>query len=535
MAKTQSALRAKNGTKGKPSTGGISVITSDEYQQVPTSSITIVERPDAGEDKLFFNPRNPDSFTPEKLAELIWSLRIDGLQTPLLVRSLTSDDGSVVHALELIAGERRLTSARFIASHNLPCFSEKTPRPKRFANGADVLFRNRFGKVEDQKDKAGIVVVAFDDEKGKSVAECPYEEVYPTQPGSVMFRFIPVKVIPQCADQRALRLAYTENGQSEPLPIKDEITLIERLTMRGLKQEDIAELLNSNVTFVSQTASFRRELPAEAFSKLVNGEMVRHVAVNLLSYKFEDREALYKETIQESEQEYSEAQAKHRRERENHEDAAELHTSAANKAEAKGELSAAAQQRRKAETAESKAEKAKQREQRAQSQKGHTKTGHVERAAAKLGIERRKAKILPKEEIEANYVKGMTPYIEGTKEDPVTGQTIPADLASIARRIAQAVLQGERDPIKVIREYMFDNEIWERPPEAASAPGRKKNAQMPVVNDELDPDEDEDDEDEDQDADDAEGSFERNESDDDDVDDFGGGARTHAEYERDWN
>lgn len=166
----------------------------------------------------------------------------------------------------------------------------------------------------------------------------------------------------------------------------------------------------------------------------------------------------------------------------------------------------------------------------------------------------RKKKLLPKEQIEELYVKGMVKASQGGVNDPITGEEIPMDQASIVRRTAKAILDGELDPFAVIRDYNVSNGIWTLPEETSAAkaehtaPTKKKRGKHRDEDDEdkeeleLD-DEDADEEDDFGEREPTEGDLEDSERflDDDDEDlydrdrDFGGRDFDSDAFDREWN
>ena len=76
------------------------------YTKVPLSMIRVVERPKEGEQKLFYNPRSPESVVSSKLTDLKESIRTKGLEEALSIRVRT-DDGKrqgKLSGIDLIAG-----------------------------------------------------------------------------------------------------------------------------------------------------------------------------------------------------------------------------------------------------------------------------------------------------------------------------------------------------------------------------------------------------------------------------------------------
>lgn len=456
MAVTMTNTR-KNSISKKPQlpkAGSIKIIGTGKYPLVPTNQITIVERPTGDNpSQLFFNPRQLSSFTPDIMSALELSIRSEGLIEPPLVRAITAEDGVTILAVQLIAGERRLRSVLKIIAEDLPCLDENAERPKTFKENSVVTRAGKFGVVLSQVD--GVVNVRLD--QGEK-AEWPYDDTSPTISGKKLYEHLPCNMLYNCSDERALRLAFTENDKSEPLTVAEEVTLVERLTMLGKKQDEICEILGANVTWVSQTSNFREELPKAAFDKLVAGKMARHVAVAILSYPPEDRQKIF-EASQLVEIEQTKAKVRElRQEQFQHEDAQELAIDEAKKAAKAGDTAKAQRETRRAASAGAKAAKAKQRRQRVEADAGVIKQGHTKQASIDTGITPKKGKMLDRQQIEEYWVDGLTKYVTGDELDPETGNVVPMHLAAIARRTASAILKGCADPLSVIREYLIANE-----------------------------------------------------------------------------
>lgn len=482
---TTAPKKGGNAKKAAPAqeapTGGIQLLGDGKYPKARLSDITIVPRPKEGEKKLFFNPRSATQFTPEKLAPLIYSIRLDELSTPPLVRAITDEKRNITR-LELIAGERRKRSLDCITLEDLPVFDENAEKPEVFAEGSVIVCRGRFGTVVAHA-KGCPVTVAFADQYGTAQQEIPYDDVYPTISGYTKYEWVEVRVIYDCDDKRAMRLSFTENDQSEPLTIQEEIALVERLLGKvgdeeGLTLAEVAEMLNQNITWVSQTGAFRDQLPPDAFDKLLTYQMTRNVAVNILSYKPEDRKAYYDAMVADEQETTAKEVATHRKKAAEHEDAEEIHRDNAQRASEDGDDKQADAERRKAETAAKKAEVERQRLQRARDNAGHLTSGHAKRAGAKTGLTPRKPKMLDRDEIESIFAKGMTRYIANDVTDPVTGNKFPTDLACMIRRAALAIINGERDPEAVMRDYLVANGIWDVP---ATTQSQKEEDEMRAV------------------------------------------------------
>jgi hypothetical protein len=457
-------MTAKTVARSKKSTrkqGDVQITGDGKYLLIPVDQIEIVERPKEGDEasQLFFNPRGLSSFTPERMAKIRLSIQIDGLQQPPVVRAFSK--GKKVERIQLIAGERRLRSVHQIVENDLPCYDENTKPPAKFKQGDIIIAKGKFGEVlTHQADK---VTVQIWNGMSPTTEErtFEYKEVLPTISGCELYRTIPCRVVYNINDAQALRLAFAENDQHDSLSTQEEIALVERLVARSMKVAEIAEMLGSNETWVSQTANFRTSLPEKAFERLLGGQMKRHVAVTIMGYEPEDREKLFTATL-EAEAEDS------RRKIEEADDAATqagdeeiLLLDEAQRAAKAGDTKTAERANRKAVTAATRAVKARDKKSKAEAQAGQIRTSHIERGASASGVKPKKAKILPKEDIEERYIAGMEQYLSGEELDPVCEETIPGDLAAIVRLTAAAILTGQRDPLVIIRKYMVEQERWE--------------------------------------------------------------------------
>jgi hypothetical protein len=92
---------------------------------------------------------------------------------------------------------------------------------------------------------------------------------------------------------------------------------------------------------------------------------------------------------------------------------------------------------------------------------GTLRQGHVQRGAAKVGIKPKKAKILPKADIEDLYVDQVKIWEKIGHIDPVTEHKIPGEYLALVRYTALAILEGERDPAAAVRTFMVKTGRWE--------------------------------------------------------------------------
>lgn len=521
----------------------VEIVSTGSLPLVRLSDIEFAPRPgaDQGQPFGFFNPRPAEEvMEPSKFNKLMYSIRLEGLLEAPVVRVWT--EGGKPKRVQHVAGERRLRCLHAIADGKLPCVDESAPKPDKYAPGSVVNWRNRFGVVRSQA--GSVVAVEFDDHLndtlGSGPADCPHAELTPTKPGDQLHEYVAVNVYYDIDDERAMRIAFSENDNSEPLSVKAEVDLVERYLASGKKQQEVAYLLNSNITFVSQRAAFRRDLPAGAFRLLMDGKMKANVGTYLLSLPAEHRQAAFDSMVLVERAETATAIRHHQTERERLLDEVDINSFEAGKAERRGDAAIAAKARRKAEVNAKKASAEAKRLERAKADSGTIKQGHAERGTASAGISPRKAKPLTREQVEHRYVRGLEPFVSECQKDQLTGEEIPCELAGLVRRTAEAIISGELDPVKVIRQHQIDAGVWAAPPGAGPAPRPKPKKSQRVRNvvedDEEDDFEDDDFDDEEDDDGPSDLELEGVSALDDDDDGF------HAEVssrrfgsDRDWN
>jgi hypothetical protein len=416
-------------TKASEKPKDIAISRDGKYQSVPLMSIEVIDRPQTeseSKEVLFYNPRFLENFDTETMRTLRESICRQGLLTPLIVRAFTEGatrDGRVIK-VQLIAGERRFRSLRYIYDKDLPVVDEET--------------------------------------KEKVSGRAYYEKVA-------------CRVYFNIGDEEALQIAFKENDQRSPLKIEEEIALVERLTERGMKQDEIADLLDTNVTFVSQTGSFRRELPKKAFGLLLKGLLSRHVAVQLLSFKAgKDRKAAFEAAVLNEQRDYQETIDALQEGIIDAEDYVEIANDEEEKAKAKGDTAAARKAARKRESAQNTLNRLHERKQRRESRRGQIQQGHLGAGAISAGIAPKKPKILNRKLIESMYVELIEEYTKRSEEnagdvDSVTGEPYPLDVLQVVKATAQAILHGEGDPLKVVRKIMVDRGDWSVPESDADA------------------------------------------------------------------
>lgn len=459
------------------------------YPRVPLSAIEIVERPPEGQEhtKVFYNPRKLSSFTPESMVELYWSIRTDELLEPLVVRVLGDADN--ISAVQLLAGERRLRTLMRLVSENVPCYSSELAVPKKWRANSVVLFEGRFAQVK--KHNTDGVEIDLWDEQDKATGELltvPADELLPTIPATKLYDTVACKVLHNITDERAMRVAMTENQKHRSLTIAEEVEAVERLTRMGLRQQKIAYMLATNITWVSQTSSFRSELPDEAFEKLMRGEMSRNVAVNFLGYHFKDRQTLFEATVKAEEEDTRQKLLEHQLAQEQAEDEKEILEESAKQAEEAGDDKTAAKRRKKAEAAEKKAKKEAERKARIEEKKGTIKSGHVQKAAATTGIKPKKAKVLPRPDIEA-FIAAADKLIGKKTIDPICQESVPDEALCFVKATAEAILSGQRDPLAVIRTVKVGSGKWSVADTEEDDPDAPEDQEEAFDPDEYDPEE----------------------------------------------
>jgi hypothetical protein len=454
--------------------GGVTIKSSDTNALVPLKSISFAPRPAAGDDPAkwgFYNPRPVEEVNEESSANsLRYSIRLDGILEDPVVRAFTDKkDPSKITGFEHIAGECRLTRLNEIVDGKLPCVDDEAQPPATYKAGAVVVYKNRFGTVVKQAGRT--VTVNFDDHfndsQGKGEQEVPHADLTPTISGDKKHAKVRVRLYVGINDDRSMRIAFTENHDSKPLSVRAEVELVERYLSQGKLQTEIAAILNTNITFVSQRGAFRTQLPPLAFEKLMGGKMAANMGVHLLSVEAAQRDAYFAALCAAEKQTTAETILRHRAEKEKHEDEADLHADEAEAGGGGGGGPRAPPLRKKAAAAKAKADKAGERQQRAEGDAGTIKQGHAGRAQTLSGITPRKGgKMLTKEQMEEQCVKPLTPYATDELPDPVTGHKVPSDYAALVRRAFQAAANGGTDPLAPIRDFMVSNGKWETPGEA---------------------------------------------------------------------
>lgn len=388
------------------------LVLDGKYPLIPIDMIELAERPEEGEEsqKLFYNPRSLDSFDTEAMSRLRESIQQDGLQQPPVVRIFTKEGSTTeIERIELIAGERRYRSISMLFQENAMCYDEDT---KEMVS-ARVLYKN-----------------------------------------------IPCKALYNISDQQALRIAFKENNEHKSLSIQEEIKLVERLSVRGMRQEEIAELLGTNVTWVSQTANFRTELPPDAFEKLVKGQVTRHVAVQILSFSPESRDRLFREACNIEASERKKALDEIQDELEVAEDQEDLALQEQEEAASDGDVSAAKKAKKTALAAKKKALAALEKKTKVEEAQGVIKQGHIIEGSRKANLTPKKAKMLNRAATQEFIVDILDSWLERGKLDDVTNEEYPTLVLATAKAVATGILTGNTDISSILRVVMIDEGVW---------------------------------------------------------------------------
>jgi ParB-like chromosome segregation protein Spo0J len=419
--------------------------------------VKIVDRPEDPKSRVFFNSRQPKSFTLESLIPLMMTIRRDGLLQNVVVRE---NEG----VIELIAGERRIRSISLLREKDVACLNSNGNVPSKWRKNTIVLHKRNFCKVVQQRgDDVTLELLNEDDEPTGEMIVAPASKLKPTLPATKRYSHVVCNIIPNCSDEMALAINMAENRESQPLTIEEEIAVVERLIGMGLKQDDIKDMLGTNITWVSQTASFRRELPPEAFDKLMAGGMRRNLAVGLMGYAKADRPKLYKQMVVEEQNNTAAKIRKHQLEQDAAEDEAEILTDAAERAETDKEK---AQAKKKAAAAKKKADAAKKKKEQAEEEAGQLKQGDLEAAAVKTGTQPKKLKILSRKQIE-DMVERLDQMIKSDDTfDPLCEKKVTSGELMLVRETLSGVLIGVTDPLAMVRTVKVSLGKWDIPDHA---------------------------------------------------------------------
>ena len=450
--------------------GSLDLFNGEQYPQIVLSSIEVAKRTSK---KLFYNPRSEENFDPHKMACLLRSIRLDGLLEPIVVAVTTNSKGNDIASVGLIAGERRFRCLSKAVAGNMPCHDSSIPVPDLYTTNSIVVYTDQFARVKKKQsgEEVEIELLDFNDKPTSNFLTVNASELLPTTSAKKVYTTVAAKVYIDPSEERMMRIAITENQQSEPLTTMEEVLACERLSNLNCKQERIGYMLAQNITWVSQTLAFRDQLPEECFKALMECRMKRNVAVSFLAYDFEKRQKLFEDTVLAEEEDTARRIKDHREEQERLEDEAEMLKTDAETARENGDEKGANKLNRKSGSKNRQAKSSADKADRAQSEKGQIKQGHVQQGAARAGISTRKAKMLPRAEIEKLYVTEMEALADGYTEDPTCGEMIPGNVVSLVQATAQAILKGERDPLSVIRSHMVKTAKWEVKSEGSSDDG----------------------------------------------------------------
>lgn len=424
----------------------------NDSRSILLSSIKVADR-DSGQ--LFFNPRHSDAFSREFLSDLYNSIRIDGLLESPVVREY--EDG-----YQLIAGERRYRTICNLVKDDVPCYSRSLPRPKKWNNGAVVIHHSQLACFVEYIDSQNCEIQYYDDnEKLGDFVTVPVAELRPTAPASKVYHTLRCTVIPDCDDDWAIRIAMAENQNQMPLTMAEEIALCERLEKLGKKQQEICRLVGRDATWVCHTLNFRKQLPQEAFDCLIENKMVRNVAVQFFKYPEEFRANLLKMAESLASKEKASMCQEIQEELNELQDLEELHADMAVNAP---DSQTAKFHAKKSKSAASASKKTRKKKEHLEESQGCIQQGHIENAAAELGLKPKTPKCLSRKDIEKFYVTGINKILKNSKSgkifDPVFEEEIQPLYLAVAQGVAQGILDGDRDPLLVLRNIFMDQGVW---------------------------------------------------------------------------
>jgi hypothetical protein len=176
-------------------------------------------------------------------------------------------------------------------------------------------------------------------------------------------------------------------------------------------------------------------------------------------------------------------------------DEKEILEESAKRAEAAGDKKTASKRRKKAEAAGKKAEVAAEKKKKAEESAGTIKQGHVQKAAAETGIQPKKAKVLPRPDIET-FVEKAGKLIGKKTVDPICDEKVPDQALMFVEATAAAILAGQRDPLAVVRTVMVKLGKWSVPDTKEDDPDAAEEDEDEAFDpDAFDPDEYDEDED----------------------------------------
>lgn len=445
-----------------------------DVRMIALDDIQIAERPEEGEDFLFYNPRSLESFDQESMDELVHSICLDGLQQFPIVRRLEDENGQPI--FQLVAGERRIRALHRIVDEDLPCYNPNINKEKvEFSEGKIVIYDNQFCQIEQINEDGTLELKAvglYGDGSGEIYSSVYVDQVEPTSNGSHVYSFVPCKVN-VCDDEKALRTAFIENEQHKRLTVAEEIALVERLKKQGYTNKQIANLLNKNEVWVSQTINFRNKLPADAFKSLMRGEITRGVATALCDYKPEERDKVFKQAVQISQEERRQQLSEIEQDQESQEELIELADEEQRIAEEQGNIQAAQQAEKVKQDAAERLAQLEQRKKKLNQHGGRVKTAHVKKAAAKVKASKNNARMLKKEEVIQNYINILAGYLEqfestsdvsSLPQDESTGQRYSYEMLVAALYTAKGIIEGTSDPLQAIRDGAIQYGLWNGEP-----------------------------------------------------------------------
>lgn len=419
----------------------------DAYLAVEYDKIELLAPPKPGKKTVLFNPRGMDGtekYTRTLLKTLTRSIQIDGLQQPLIARVLT--DKKQIRSIELLAGNGRYHCIGFLIKDNAPVFDDRAPKKDRYQKGEMVIYQGQLCKVTSNS-KGYSLEGEFD-----NFTDVVVSDIYPTVPATKKYAKVPCKVAYDIDDWHAMRLSWDENDKRRDLETAEEVALVEYYLAEGFTQDQIVRLIDQNPTWVSQSATFRHKLPASAFKKLMDGDITRHVAVNLLSYPEADREKIFNAAVEAEKVERKEAMEAAEDLKIEAEDAMEIAKSVLQDAKKEGDDKLQKRAEKELGAAKKTELASKKKAEQVKADAGKIDQGHLQRGAVKVGAKTRKAKPLDRQQL-LDLKDNIDKMLSSGKSifEPECGEEVqPAALRLVAATI-NAICTGNHDPLEPIR------------------------------------------------------------------------------------
>lgn len=435
-------------------------ITEETYPLIPFEDIELLDAPKAGEKRVLLNPRGldgTDKYTREQLASLIRSIQIDGLQQPLITRIITENNR--VKSTQLLAGNGRRWSIFYLREDDAPVYDDKKAKKSRYSKGEWVIWHGQLCIVlSAQKQQYTIK-----SDKGEQHI-VPIGELLPTVSARKKYAKVPCKVHHDIDDWHAMRLSFDENDKRRDLTIAEEIALVEYYLTEGFSQREIKDLINQSETWVSQTATFRTALPEGAFEKLLKGEMMRHGAVNLLSFKEKEvRQEVFNAAIEDEKRETEAELAVVEDAVIEASDAEQIAVTEVKEAKKTKDTKRQKRAEREVKTAQKATKQARKKKDRIKKNSGKITQGNIERGATKVGAKTRKGKMLSRQQL-IEFSETLEKYIKaGGITDPLVEEEIPTTTLRFAKAMADGILNGETDPLVPIRDIHLEfSKKWQK-------------------------------------------------------------------------